>query len=129
METTGSRIKDARKALGMTQAELAEKVGVKYSAIHKYEAGIIVNLKRETISALAHALNVSPAWLMCMDDDKEKETVLTNNFLSPDERKLLSIFGQLNDVGQNYIMKQAEFASVQKEYQRNPPAASSESAG
>lgn len=71
MATTGERIRDARKALGMTQTELADKVGVKYSAIHKYETGLIVNLKRETISALAQALNVSPAWLMCMDDEDD----------------------------------------------------------
>lgn len=68
MATTGERIRDARKARGMTQKELAEKVGVKFSAIHKYETGLIVNLKRETISALAKALDVSPSWLMCIDD-------------------------------------------------------------
>lgn len=72
MATTGERIRDARKAHGMTQKDLADKVGVKFSAIHKYENGLIVNLKRDTISALAKALEVSPAWLMCVDDDKEK---------------------------------------------------------
>lgn len=69
MATTGERIRDARKAHGMTQKELADKVGVKYSAIHKYETGLVVNLKRETISALAKALEVSPSWLMCIDDE------------------------------------------------------------
>ena len=66
--TTGERIKQARLAAGLTQKELADKIGVKFSAIHKYEAGIVVNLKRETISALAAALDVKPSWLMCMDD-------------------------------------------------------------
>lgn len=66
--TTGERIRQARKAAGLTQKELAEKVGVKFSAIHKYETGMIVNLKRETIAELAKALDVSPSWLMCMDD-------------------------------------------------------------
>ena len=68
--TTGERIRQARKAAGLTQKELAEKVGVKFSAIHKYETGMIVNLKRETIAELAKALDVSPAWLMCMDDEQ-----------------------------------------------------------
>ena len=67
--TTGERIKQARTRAGMTQKELAEKIGVKFSAIHKYESGMVVNLKRETIAALASALDVSPAWLMCMDDE------------------------------------------------------------
>ena len=61
MATTGERIKEARKMRGMTQTELAEKIGMKFSAIHKYENGLVVNLKRETIAALANALEVSPA--------------------------------------------------------------------
>lgn len=74
--TTGDRIKQARTRAGLTQKELAEKIGVKFSAIHKYESGMVVNLKRETIAALASALDVSPAWLMCMDDGpKEKPLV------------------------------------------------------
>ena len=48
--TTGERIKAARVAAGMTQSELADKVGVKFAAIHKNETGLIVNLKRETIT-------------------------------------------------------------------------------
>ncbi len=67
--TTGERIKQARLAAHLTQKELAEKVGLKFSAIHKYETGMVVNLKRETIAALAVALNVKPSWLMCMDDE------------------------------------------------------------
>ena len=59
MATTGERIRQARKARNMTQTELAEKLGVKFSAIHKYETGLVVNLKRETIAALAKALDVS----------------------------------------------------------------------
>ena len=72
--TTGDRIKQARINAGLTQKELAEKIGVKFAAIHKYETGIVVNLKRETIAALASALNVSPSWLMCMDDEPKKES-------------------------------------------------------
>lgn len=69
METTGTRIKAARIAAGLTQAELADKVGVKYSAIHKYEAGLVVNLKRDTIARLASALNVNPSYLLCIDEE------------------------------------------------------------
>lgn len=67
--TTGDRIKQARMAAGLSQEELADKIGVKFSVISKYETGRVKNLKRETIAALAEALNVKPSWLMCMDDD------------------------------------------------------------
>lgn len=69
--TIGERIRDARLAAGLTQKELAQKIGVKFSAIAKYESGRVVNLKRETIAALASVLNVRPSWLLCMDDDSD----------------------------------------------------------
>ena len=69
MMTTGDRIRKARIAKGMTQEELAEKLGVKFGVISKYETGRVKNLKRETIAALAEILDVKPSWLMCMDDD------------------------------------------------------------
>ena len=67
--TTGDRIRQARIANGMTQEELADKLGVKFGVISKYETGRVKNLKRETIAALAEILDVKPSWLMCMDDD------------------------------------------------------------
>lgn len=71
--TTGEKIKAARLRAGLTQKELAEKVGVKFSAIHKYEAGLVVNLKQETIAKLSDALGVKPSYLMgYTDTDVEK---------------------------------------------------------
>ena len=67
---TGERIKQARLAAGLTQTELAEKIGVKFSAVHKYESGRVVNLKRETLTAIAKALNVTESWLLCLDEEE-----------------------------------------------------------
>ena len=69
MATTGERIREARLRAGLTQTELADKVGLKFSAICKYEKGRVVNLRRETILALAEALNVRPSYLMCADEE------------------------------------------------------------
>lgn len=66
--TTGDRIKAMRIKHGMTQEELGAKVGVKKSAIYKYETGIVVNLKRSTIEKLAKVLEVSPSWLIGIED-------------------------------------------------------------
>lgn len=76
MATMGERIKEARIKAGMTQSELADKVGVKFAAIHKYENGLVVNLKRETIFALAKALDVKPSYLMCVDQEELPEEVV-----------------------------------------------------
>lgn len=45
----------------MTQEELGDYLGVKKSAIQKYESGAIVNLKAETIRKLCDLFDVLPA--------------------------------------------------------------------
>ena len=95
--TTGERIKEARLKAGLTQQELAEKIGVKFSAVHKYESGLVVNLKRETIAALATALNVKPSWLMCMDEEKPAPV---QRELADTEKELLDLFNLLPEADQ-----------------------------
>ena len=96
METTGQRIKAARIAAGMTQQELADKVGVKYAAIHKYEAGLVVNLKRDTIAKLASALGVQPTYLLCIEDEESTDNKDVSDLLEalrtrPEMRMLFSV--------------------------------------
>ena len=66
--TTGEKIKQLRKELGMTQEELGNLIGVQKAAINKYETGVVVNFKQATISALAKALHVSPVVLLSPDE-------------------------------------------------------------
>lgn len=65
---TGERIKKLRKDKGLTQQQLGELLGVQKSAIAKYENGRIPNLKKETISKLAEIFNVSPNYLLGIDE-------------------------------------------------------------
>lgn len=64
----GDRIKELRLYHGMTQEELGQKIGVQKSAIRKYEKGEVINIKRSTIETLSRIFNVSPSYLMCLDD-------------------------------------------------------------
>lgn len=68
--TTGERIRKLRIEKDMTQEMLGEKIGVKKAAIYKYENGLVVNLKRDIIEKLANVLEVSPSYLMCLDESK-----------------------------------------------------------
>lgn len=65
---TGERIKKLRKEKGLTQQELGEMLGVQKSAIAKYENGRVPNLKKETISKLADIFNVTPNYLLGIDE-------------------------------------------------------------
>lgn len=64
----GERIHALRVEKGMTLEELGEKIGVQKAAIYKYEKGLVVNLKRDTIEKLARALDISPSVLLGLDD-------------------------------------------------------------
>lgn len=73
--TTGERIKSKREALGLSQEELAQKVGyTDRTSIAKVEAGK-VDLPESKILAFADALGVTPAYL-CGWDEAKAETEL-----------------------------------------------------
>lgn len=60
----GTRVKELRKSLGLTQKELAEKCGYKsLTTINKIELGIN-SIPLDTVEKLADALQVSPSYLM-----------------------------------------------------------------
>lgn len=63
------RIKDLRTSQGMTLEQVAEKVGVGKSTVRKWETGLISNMRRDKIAALADALNTSPMYLMGWSDE------------------------------------------------------------
>ena len=56
--TTGERIKAARKRAGLTQKEIADRLGISSSSIAQWETGTR-KPKAETLQRLADALGVS----------------------------------------------------------------------
>ena len=58
----GSRIREARKAANMTQAELAAKIGINRATLSKYESGIIEPSVAQ-LRLIADALNVTVGYL------------------------------------------------------------------
>ena len=69
----GRNILAARKRLGLTQEELASRVGYKTkSAINKIELGIR-DLPQKKIAAFADALGVTPGYLMGWEEKPAEE--------------------------------------------------------
>lgn len=67
--SVGEKIKSLRKAMGLTQTELGERVGVKKNAVSKWECGRVEDIPTSTIKALATLFDVAPSYLI--DDDKD----------------------------------------------------------
>lgn len=67
-------IRKRREELDLTYEELGEKVGVGKSTVRKWETGMIENIKRSNIAALAKALEISPSLLMGWETKDEYES-------------------------------------------------------
>lgn len=105
---TGTRIKLKRQALGLTQEELAYKLGYKSkSSINKIELGH-ENLTQTKIKALADALGTTPAYIMGWEDEElvleERQKI---DKILDDNKDNVTLHAQL--------LKYAEFLLSQKE--------------
>ncbi len=93
----GERIKERRKAMGYTQTELGEKLGLQASAIAKYENGRVKNIKRSVIVNMAKVLECSPAYLMGLESEKQFQEMRRA------QKKLDSLFNLLSGVYDDVI--------------------------
>ena len=97
----GVRIKMRREELGMTQEELAKKLGYKSrSSINKIELGER-RLTQPKILSFAKALDVSPLYILGMDERKP-----TDNYpLTIEERNLILSYRIANENTKDIVKK------------------------
>lgn len=62
--TIGERIRYYRKMAGLTQEELAKRIGTAKQAVNKYETGRVTNIPIERFQKMAEVFGISPAELM-----------------------------------------------------------------
>ena len=91
-----SRLRQAREQSGLTQQDLAEKLGVTKSAIGNYENGVS-SPKWDILLKIFDVLKVEPNFLY--QDSFSLETPETSP-LTPQQSALLSSFDLLNEEGQ-----------------------------
>ncbi len=91
--TTADRIKNRRLELGLTQLEVAKKLGfASKAAVCKIEKqGNDVTLKN--VEKFANALNCSPSYLMGWED----EDVVETSYIDDNTKKFVDLYSQLND--------------------------------
>ncbi|CZP75658.1 LexA family transcriptional regulator [Legionella pneumophila serogroup 1] len=79
----GKRILEARKAKGLTLKALGELAGgLKQTRLTNWEQGVRTPGPEE-IKLLAQALDVSPAYLMCLSDETQVKSVKKTSHLIP----------------------------------------------
>lgn len=92
----GARIKDARKAKGLTQKQLADMLGCAHTTVSKYEQGEIENMPRARMKLLAETLEVSPVFLFDFPQTKEEPAIADE--LSKTKQELLDIVASLSEM-------------------------------
>lgn len=98
--TLGNKIRMHRKALGLTQTELGEKLGVKVNAVSKWECGRVEDIPTSKIKALANLFGVQPSYLI--DDEVEQPTV--SDGLTDKDIRLVEWFRSLPEEKQKAIL-------------------------
>jgi transcriptional regulator with XRE-family HTH domain len=79
-----NKIKSRRQELGLTLEDVAQAVGVGRSTVRKWETGLIKNMGRDKIAALAKILQISPVELVpaagsVRSEDEERMEALHQN--------------------------------------------------
>jgi transcriptional regulator with XRE-family HTH domain len=120
----GKRIKDKRIELGLSQKELAHRMGYKSeAAISKVEHGED-NITTDRISKFAKALNCSPGYLMGWEDYTPPEG--TRTFVNPhkihvtdEEEKIILAYRVADDFDQRFVRRILNIDDGEKENSLN----------
>lgn len=126
------RIKELRKALGMTQQEFADKIGGKRNNIAKYEAGIN-EPSAAVVSLICKEFNVSEEWLRTGAGEMfkpnamlEVDELVRRKGLSGRAKAFLTAFVTLPDDDQEIVMRYceevAEMLKKERESRETPAA-------
>ena len=91
---SSNRLRELRKKKGLTQVELAERLGVTQTAIYKLETGAS-DLDMKWMEKLSKALEVKPYELLPIEWQPQE--------ISEDERQLLELFRKKTDTQDSQI--------------------------
>ncbi|MBQ7914639.1 MAG: helix-turn-helix transcriptional regulator [Clostridia bacterium] len=86
--TMGEKIKNLREKAGLSQTELADKLGLSKSVISAYEKGIR-NPSFKVLPQLAEALNVSQLYFFEKGEWQNQPVTVDISDLNPDQQRII----------------------------------------
>jgi len=99
----GQRARQRRHTLGLTQQEVAAKIGTKFQQLQKYETGAN-RISASRLFELAAVLQVEPAYFF----EGLKQPVAASELRNKAEADLLSFFRQSSAHGQTALLNIAK---------------------
>ena len=113
----GKRVKGLRNALGLTQKQLAQKVGISQPSIANIEGGRTEELRGPTLAGLCKALNTNQDYLLTGKGDPGPIAIVTI-----DHKELLDIWSALDDLSRDSLLTSAR-ALLDRQDKGKPSAA------
>ena len=110
-------IKERRKELGLTLAEIAKMVGVTEATVQRWESGNIKNLRQERIASLAVALGTTPAYLMGWENEstnEEKPPTPEEQERKAKKQQLIAILDDLSEQELDFLFAQLQGLAARK---------------
>lgn len=111
----GSRIKERREMLGITQTQLAERLGVSKGAIGNYETDAN-SPKASIMYKVFEVLQCDANYLF-----QDEMSAQNKNTLSERDRDLLNLFHKLNEEGREKLLDYADDLVQSEKYKKLPP--------
>lgn len=101
----GQKIREARLAKGLTQAELGAILGVQKSAVAKYENGRVVNIKRSVLKKISDALDMRPSELFFEFEPEKAADLHAKILMDNDVMEMLEEYYSLDIKSQAIVKK------------------------
>ena len=99
--TMGAKIKDLREKAGMTQTELAEKLGLSKSMISAYEKGIR-NPSFKMIPLIAKTFNVTELYFFEKGEWQNQAITIDISDLNKEQQKIvISLVNEFKEINKN----------------------------
>jgi repressor LexA len=89
----GDRIRERRKAIGLSAEQVAENMGVSPATIYRYESADIMNMRIDKLEPIAKVLRTTPAYLMGWVEDSDGKVTVANLF--PIDTKKFPLLGEI----------------------------------
>ena len=99
MHEIGEKLFNRRKELGLTLEQVGDAVGVGKSTVRKWENGMIRNMGRDKIAALAKVLQINPVELV--PGDSPQSTMA----LSPVEHDIIIAYRQADELDRAMVRR------------------------
>ncbi len=114
--TTGERMKERRKELGLSAEYVANRLGVSPATIYRYEKGDIEKMPGNILEPISKILRTTPACLMGWEDAPAPIEIVP-----PPAREIDEIYETLNHAGQTELCSYGRYLVSQDQYKANEP--------